>query len=1028
MNITRAAIEKNRITAVALIFVLFAGLMAFRAMPRAEDPGFIIRVSMILTYFPGASPERVELLITDRLEKAIQEMPELDFVMSESTTGISIIYVFVKQNYREMRPIWDRLRRKIDRVKAGLPEGVLGPYVNDEFGDVFGTIVTILGEGFTYQELKDVADEVRDEILLIEEVAKVDIYGAQDERIFVEYNDARLAEVGLSAFQLMNILQDQNIVIPGGDVRTEKERIVLEPTGSFESIEDLQRTLIAVPGRGDLVYLEDLAQVYRGYIDPPTSIVHSSGVPALALAINLREGGKINILGEKVLAAIDYLQGRYPIGMEFDIVAFQPADVERKVKDFTNNLVQAIGIVVLVMLLTLGIRTGLVVASLVPMAMILSFFVMSLFKIGLDQMSLASLIIALGMLVDNAIVMSESIVVQTHAGKKPIVAAVDSASELRTPLLIASLTTAAAFLPIFLAESDVGEYCAPLFKVVTITLLSSWLLSQTITPMFSVTLLKVKQNRTKNPYETAFYRRYRGVLMSLLRYPIRTLLVVLVVFITAMQGFRFIPNIFFPRNDKSLFTAELELPKGTPIHRTEAVIKEIEAFMHRELVRKQDREEGIVNWSTYIGQGAPRFFLGYNPEPAKPEYAIMIINTTSNDIIDSLIQKMEGFCLENYPDLRTHIDLLQYGPPTEAVEIRISGRDLDRIFELVDSVRNKLDSMEGTKNIYDDWGLRTKKLLVKINQARARRAGVTNRDIAISLQTALTGIETTQYREDDKTIPVTLRSMGAERHDIAKLETINVYSQLTGQNVPLNQVADLEIRWESSKILRRDRLKTVTVKAGVTPGTMPIAISREIDAWLKEESKLWDVGYKYAMGGELESSAQANAAIAAKLPIAFLIIILLLVIQFNSVRRPVIVLASIPLGLIGVIFGLIIGRSYFGFMTFLGVISLAGIVINNAIVLLDRIRIEIDENNLEPGHAIIEASQRRLRPILLTTATTVGGLLPLWIGGGPMWETMAIAIIFGLIFSTGLTLGVVPVLYAVFFKVNVDPNSIYKAH
>ncbi len=1015
MNITRAAIEKNRVTAFVMVFIILGGVMAFQNMPRAEDPGFTIRVALILTYFPGAAPERVEMLITDKMEKAIQEMPELDYVQSESKTGVSVISVFIKQNYKEMRPIWDRLRRKIERTKGELPDGVIGPFVNDEFGDVFGTILTITGEGFSYMELKDVADEVRNELLLIEDVAKVDIYGAQEERIFVEYNDARLAEVGLSASQLISIMQSQNIVIPGGDINTGREKIVLEPTGSFESIDDLKRMLITIPGRSDLIYLEDLASVSRGYIDPPQSIVHSSGIPALALAINLREKGNIITLGREVNDLINRLQSLYPIGIEFDIVAFQPDDVERAVGNFTGNLLQAIGIVILVMLITLGIRTGLVVASLVPMTMIMSLLIMSLFGIGLNQMTLASLIIALGLLVDNAIVMSESIMVQISSGKKAVDAAIGSATELRLPLLIGSLTTAAAFLPFYLAESGTGEYVAPIFLVVTIALLSSWILSEAITPMLCVYFVKPK--KSKSHYDTPFYLRYRKLLTLLLRHPAKTLIILALVFFVAMAAFRFIPAIFFPRNDKAIYLAEFYLPEGTPIQRTEMTVKEIEAFMNDELMAGPERPEGIVNWSTYIGQGAPRFFLGYGPEPAKPEYAVMIVNTTSNEIIDSLILKTEEFCQERYPDLRTRIDLLSYGPSTAAVQIRVSGRELVKVFELADKVKAKLANIPGTKNIRDDWGHRTKKIMVKVNQARARRAGVTNRDIAISLQTALTGIETTQFREEDKAIPVTLRSSTKEHADIGQIESVNVYAQLTGNSVPLRQVADLEIEWEPSRILRRSRLKTVTVGSEVQPGVMPIAVSREMDKWLKEESRTWDIGYKYALGGEIESSGEANASIGEKMPIAFFLIILLLVIQFNSTRLTIIVLTTIPLGLIGVIIGLIAARSYFGFMTLLGIISLAGIVINNAIVLLDRIKLEINEHGLEPARAVIEASQRRLRPILLTTATTVGGLIPLWLGGGPMWEPMAIAIIFGLLLSTVLTLGVVPVLYSVFYKV-----------
>jgi len=1015
MNITRAAIERNRVTFVILFVAILAGLMAFQGMPRAEDPGFTIRSAMVLTYFPGASPERVEMLISDKLEEAIQEMPEIDFITSESRTGVSIVMVNIQQTYKKMLPLWDSLRRKVDKVKEEMPDGVIGPLVNDEFGDIFGTIITITGEGFSYTELKDVADEVRNELLLIEDIAKVEIHGAQEERIFVEYNDARLAEVGLSASQLINILQNQNIVIPGGDVSTGKERIVLEPTGSFESIEDLKRILISIPGRIDLIYLEDLAHVYRGYIDPPQSIVHSSGIPALALAINLREQGNITVLGEEVTELANRLQGMYPIGIEFDVVAFQPEHVEHRVNEATSSLLQAIAIVILVMLLTLGIRTGLVVASLIPLTMIMSLLIMSFLNIGLDQMSLVALIIALGLLVDNAIVMSESIMVQMKAGIPVKEAAISSATELRVPLLIGSLTTAAAFLPFYLAESSMGEYVGPLFKVVTITLLCSWFLSEAITPMFCVYFIKVKKK--EDHYESNFYMRYRHFLFRLLRHPVKSIIAVALIFFIALQGFMFIPAIFFPRNEKAIYTAEFELPQGTPIHQTEAVVKDIEAFMKRELVAGPNRPEGIVNWSTYVGQGAPRFYIAYNPVPAKPEFATMIINTTSNPIIDSLIAKTEEYCMDKFPELRTRLDLLLYGPPTAAVEVRISGKELSKVFELADMVKAKLKTVPGTKNIRDDWGQRTKKILVKINQARARRAGVTNRDIAISLQTALTGIEVTQFREEDKTIPVTMRSEAAERQDIGKLETINVYAQMTGRNVPLKQVADLEIQWQSSKILRRSRLKTVTVQSEVKPGVLPIALSQELDKWLKEESQTWDLGYKYALGGEIESSGEANASIGEKMPIAFLIIILLLVFQFNSLRLTTIVLTTIPLGIIGVVFGLLVANSYFGFMTLLGVVSLAGIVVNNAIVLLDRIKYEIKERGLEPARAVIEAAQRRLRPILLTTATTIGGLLPLWLGGGRMWKPMAIAIIFGLLFSTLLTLGVVPVLYSLFFKV-----------
>ncbi len=1018
---TRFAIEKKIVTIMALLVVAAAGIMTYMKMPRAEDPGFIIRTAQVTTVFPGASPERVEQLVTDKLEKIIQQIPELDYIDSESKTGISIINVNIKESYKEMRPIWDDLRRKAESTKPDLPDEIIGPIVNDEFGDVFGIVMAITGEGYTYAELKKIADDVRSELLFLEDVAKVDIHGIQEERVFVEYNNARLAELGLSPLQLEQILTSRNIIIPGGEIFTEDEQIILEPSGNFDSVEDLRRTVIKLPGRSDLLFLDDLAEIYRGYIDPPTSKTRYRDIPALAIAINLREGGNTIRLGEQVKAQIELFKSSYPTGVDFDIVYFQPQWVGKKIDDFAGSLLQAIGIVLAVMMLFLGLRTGLIVASLIPMAMISAIFVMSFFDIGLDQMSLASLIIALGMLVDNAIVMSESIMVQMAGGKKPVEAAIDSANELRIPLLTSSLTTAAAFSPIFLAEAAVGEYTASIFMVVTITLLSSWILSLTMTPLFCVNFLKVKANPGEGNFDSRFYRTYRGFLLFLLRNPLVTVVLTVAIFTISIYGFKFIPKLFFPPGDKTIFYLELTLPTGTPLEKTEAVVFEIEEYLKNQLAAdKEAGREGVTDWISFIGKGAPRYELPYSPEPPSPEYAYLLINGTSREIIsDEIIPKLDSFCFEKFPDVRTTTALLKLGPPAKnPIEVRVSGRENDVLFGIVDRVKEKLATIPGSIGISDDWGQRTKKLLVKVNQPRALRAGLTSRDVAVSLQTILSGLETTDYREEDEVIPITLRSVAADRKDIGKLESHNIYVQTTGKSVPLKQVADIEMSWQPSKILRRDRLRTVTVESNVSRGANAIAISKAIDEWLKGESAKWDIGYKYEMGGENEKSDDANAAIGAKLPIAGLVIVLLLVGQFNSIRKPLIILLTIPLGLIGVAIGLLVTRSYFGFMTLLGVISLAGIVINNAIVLLDRIRIEIEEKGLEPAQAIVASAQQRLRPILLTVATTVGGLIPLWFGGGPMWEPMAISIIFGLIFATVLTLGFVPVLYSLFFRVS----------
>ena len=735
----------------------------------------------------------------------------------------------------------------------------------------------------------------------------------------------------------------------------------------------------------------------------------------------MSEGGNNIALGESVKETLDRIKNSYPHGVEFEVINFSPTEVENKVNGFASNLVQAIFVVAAVMLLSLGLRTGLIVAFLIPASMVMAMLMMSFFNIGLDQISLAALIIALGMLVDNGIVMTESIMVSMSNGKKSIDAAIESANELRVPLLTSSLTTAAAFLPIFLAESNVGEFTASLFKVVTITLLCSWLLSLTIIPLLCVAFLKTSPQTTD--YNSGVYNAYRKFLTVLLRFKISALVLTALLFASAVFGLKYVPSIFFPPSDRLYFTVELTLPLGTAIETTETVVNRFEEFISKELVINDTAEneapqQGVTNWISYIGSGGTRFVLSHNPEPAGSNYALLVLNTTDNVIIDKLILQLNDFAFNHYPDVLIKAQRISSAAAVKnPIEVRLYGNDTDALFDIMEDVKNKMRDINGLQNITDDWGQRIKKLVVEINQQRALRAGVTNEDIAISLQSGLSGLELTQYREDDKVIPVIFRSVEADRQDIRKLQSLTIYSQAKGTAIPLTQVADINIVWEPAKILRRDRLKAITVGAQIEPGFTAAEGSSAIKPWLEQSASHWPFSFRYELGGDAESSQKGNQSIAEKLPIALFIILFLLVAQFNSIRKSVIILTTIPLGLIGVTAGLLVGQSFFGFMTLLGIISLAGIVINNAIVLLERIQLEIDELGLSPYDAIISGAQKRFRPILLTTATTVLGLIPLYLGGGEMWEPMAIAIMAGLLFSTLLTLGVVPVLYALLFRV-----------
>ncbi|MEL6349665.1 MAG: efflux RND transporter permease subunit, partial [Myxococcota bacterium] len=704
-------------------------------------------------------------------------------------------------------------------------------------------------------------------------------------------------------------------------------------------------------------------------------------------------------------------------GLEMEVIVFQPEIVSKSVNDFISNLIQSVILVIVVMLAFLGLRTGLVVASLIPMTILTTFWLMSIFGVGIDQISLAALIIALGMLVDNAIVMSESILVQMEEGKSGFDASVSSAKELSTPLLTSSLTTIAAFLPIYLAESNAGEYTAPLFKVVTIALCSSWLLSLVLIPLLSVNVLRpTARQPDADPFNTPFYRWYRRTLEAMVRRRWVTLGVLIGLFGISLAGVSLLPSTFFPESDRPLLTAKLNMPTGTSMQETESVVWEIEEFLASEL------EDEIVDWVSFMGDGGPRFVLTYNPASPSTSTGIMILNARDRDAAIAAGEKLRAFCGERFPDLVANIRPLEMGPPVgDPIGFQITGRDSDALFEVIEDLKRQLSEIPGVYGIQDDWGMQVKKLVVEIDQDRAMRSGVSSQDIAVSLQSSLSGLEATEFREGVEPIPVMLRAEEADRGDLDRLQTIQVQSQSTGRSVPLLQVADVSMAFEPSLIRRRDRTRAVKVEASLNEDVTQLDdVNAAIEAWLEKQKADWPVGMGYSVEGRDKASSEANAAIFDKLPIAAAMIVFLLVFQFNSIRRPTIVLATLPLGLIGVVSGLLIAGSYMGFMTLLGIISLMGIIINNAVVLLDRIQLEIEELGRSPADAIIEAAQRRLRPILLTTATTIMGLVPLWVSGGPMWEPMAIAIIFGLAFATVLTLGAVPVLYSIFFRVQID--------
>lgn len=1024
MDITRLAIAKNQLTLLLTLALIITGFVTFYNMPRAQDPAFPIRVATVTTTLAGASPDRVEQLLTDPLEKVIQEMPEIYSITSSSKTGVSSITVNLKDRYTDLQPIWDKLKSKVDKVQDDLPDGTEVSIVDDEVGDIFGIAIGIVSDGFSFAEQKQLADELRNEFLTIDLVAKVELFGEQEERIFVEYNSSRITELGLSPEYFADVLSKKNIIIPGGRVKRGEVRLNIETTGNVNSLDELQRTVIPLPDTDELIALEDIAYVYRDYIDPPKEIVRVGGHTGMVVAVSMIEGGNIIRLGEQVSAILSNYREVIPLGFEFEVSAFQPRLVQDTIINFAYNLMQAVVIVSLVMVAFLGARIGIVVASLIPVTVLGTIVIMDWIDVGLDQVSLAGLMIALGMLVDNAIVMTENILVLRTKGISPAEAAIRSATQLRAPLLVSSLTTAAAFLPIALAESTTGEYTAPLFKVVSISLLFSWVVSLTLIPLLTVVFLKAKQtSRRSRLFNEKTYAAYTMALNTMLCNRTLSLVGVAAVFIVAMFAFSLVPAIFFPPSDDPRFKLEIDLPKATSIEHTEKIARQIEQYVDTHLMATDERE-GVVNYTTFIGTGGPRIVMNHTGGQSSANSAFFLFNTTSAQPIEEAMALLRAYLFDHYPDVSASLRKFENGASVDKpIQIRVSGDSIDKLYQLADQIKLKLESIQGTAAIQDDWGPKVQKIVVSVDEAAARRVNVTNADIARSLNTSFSGKEVTEYREGDQLIPVVVRAERTANNEASLATSLNIFSQSGNRSFNFDEIAMPLLAWEPALIKRYDLERTITISSELAGEGNAASIVDLIAPWLEslfDQSEYF--GYQFELGGEAEKSSEANESISKKIPIAFAIILFLLMAQFNCWRKTLIVLLTIPLGLIGVVTGLLLTGSYFGFMTFLGVISLSGIVINNAIVLIDRIEFEISHNGLERGDAIVIAAQRRLRPIVLTTLTTLLGMMPLWLGGGELWETMAVTIIFGLLGGTVLTLGVVPVLYASLFRVMPRPD------
>jgi multidrug efflux pump len=1014
-GLTRFALDNARVTIVFVALIVVFGVVVYLDYPRQEDPTITIREAIVTAAFPGMAPDRVEDLITRPMERAIREIPEVDEIRSDSKTGTSIIHVVVGDQYTDLQPIWQRLRDRMSDLIPDLPSGTYGPFVNDDVGLTAIATIALWTDGFTIQEARPVAEDLRDSLYSLNGIKKVQLFGIQDERVYIEVTNAKLAELGISPGVLVDALQKQNIILPGGTIDASGVNVVIEPSGNFLSVDDIRNLVFTVPSSGEILTLGDIGEVKRGLVDPASKPAYFNGRESIVLSVSINEGVNAVAFGDKLVEQVRAFEQTLPIGYVLEFATFQPDLVEAAVNSATSNVYQTLVIVLVVVMLFLGIRTGFIVGAIVPLSMLFGILVMRFFDIELQRVSIAAMIIALGLLVDNGIVVAEDIRRRVDHGTDKRDAAIEAGRTLALPLLTSSLTTMLAFLPMMLSIGATGEYTKSLSQVVIIVLFCSWFLAMTATPTLCTWLLPVPKPGAAQPTDEekdletrGFYRIYAGLLRAILGMRLVAVVVAIAVFLGSLMLFAMVPKVFFPASDRTQFLVYIDLPAGTSVNETERIIQNLTAWYG-------DRDENpeVTSAIGYVGDGGPRFVLSLPPIDPDPNRGFIAVNTTSDQVIDAEIAKSRDYIALTFPEARGRVKKMWLGnSETGLVQVRVSGPDTEYLFQKGQAVEAAFRAIPGVINVENDWENKTLKVLVQVDQSRAQRAGVTSEEIAVSLSTFISGSEVTDYREGDTVIPVLIRGSDAERGDLSTLQSITVYSPSRNVHVPLTQVARLIPQWQFSRIKHFDQVRTITVS-----GRSDSLRATELAAALMPALDALDLspGYRWEFAGEIANSAEAQRNLFSTMPYALAGIVALLIWQFNSFRRPLIIILTVPLSFIGAVAGMLIMNAPFGFMSILGVFSLAGIIINNGIVLIDRIEQE-RAAGADIDQAIVRAAVMRFRPIVMTTATTVLGLIPLILFGGALWYGLANIIAFGLAVGTVLTLGMVPVFYSLFFN------------
>jgi len=1017
MNLTELAYKYQKLLFFIIVIFTIYGAYSYFTLPAQEDPSITIREAVVSTSYPGMSPDRVELLITKKLEENIRKIPEIKEITSLSSTGSSVIHVKIQDKYFDIKNIWQNLRNKVNDVQKDLPDGTRPSIVNDEFGDVAVITLALTADGFAMKEMYDMSKHIRDHLYGVKGTKKIDVLGVQRERIYLEVNTAKLEKLGINPREMMNTLRKQNIIHPGGEIDAGARSFVVEPSGNYESVTDIGDTLIKIPAsRGlkeSVIPLKDIVDITRDYIDPPYQPAYFNGKPAVVFAISMLEGFNVLEYAPRALEKIDEIKASMPIGYKLDIATYQADVVAATIDGVSLNVIQTLAIVLATVIMFLGFRTGSIVGALVPLVMVVSLALMNIFDIKLERMSLASLIISLGLLVDNGIVVAEDVMSRIENKVDRLEAIKQCGKELTVPLLTSSLTTILFFMPLMMAEHTAGEYTRSLSLVITIALLSSWVIAMTFTPLLCFYFIKVDANKPKKDKPGLMEKINKGYevfLKGVLKVRYIFVLSMFALFIFSLYSAKDLPKRFFPDSDRPQILVYTQLPAGTSSRNMDEHMREI----YQELNDKEQFAH-IESYSAYVGFGGPRFVLSLAPEDPANNNGFIIVNIDDIENQNVTMEQLDSVLKTKFPDMFFRVKRMFLGSSDASeFKIQVIGPDEDVIYEKSQEVLQVLRSIPGNTELRTDWQNRIMKIAVNVDQQRARRAEVTSDDIAASLSAYFSGSMITQYREKDNIIPIIFRAEGDERFNIDRLRTISIYSSKRGENVPLMQIAEFEGVNQYSQIARLDMFKTVSI-IGTNTNVTAQDFKDLFDPHMEELSKDLPTNHKLVWAGVVKDSKDAQTALQANVPIAIGLIIVLLVGQFNSFRRPLIIMLTIPLSFIGAVWGLFISGSDLGFMVTLGLYSLAGIIINNGIVLIDRIDIERNSGK-ETYDAIISACVARLRPISMSTITTILGLLTLIIPHDPLFYGLSNAIAYGLAVGTILTLAVVPSLYAIFFR------------